>query len=66
MFNKKGRVKDMLQTSDEFAEYIKNVEFLVLDECDKLLFNETLFVDVEVIMSFLKEERQVILTSATI
>lgn len=37
----------MLSTNDHFVEYIKNVEFLVLDECDKLLFNETLFVEVE-------------------
>lgn len=57
MINIKGRVKDMLYTSNEFAEYIKNAEFLVLDECDKLLFNETLFVDVELILSYLKEER---------
>ncbi|EGR28809.1 hypothetical protein IMG5_168450 [Ichthyophthirius multifiliis] len=60
-----GRTADMLRKSDIFREYVENLEFLVLDEADRL-FEEKVFTDIQEIIGQIPEKKQVILATATI
>lgn len=60
-----GRLLDLLQSTSDFTEMIKNVHTLVLDEADTLL--EMGFrSELEKILRFLPEKRQTYMFSATV
>ena len=61
-----GRMAEQFEKSEKARKFLRNLEFLVLDEADKLL-NDTLFVFVKQIMDMLpKKQIQKIFSTATI
>lgn len=61
-----GRMAEQFEKSEKARKFLRNLEFLVLDEADKLL-NDTLFVFVKQIMDMLpKKPIQKIFSTATI
>ncbi|KAL4512315.1 hypothetical protein ABPG72_005317 [Tetrahymena utriculariae] len=60
-----GRTLDMIDKSPVLKEYIENVKYLVLDEADRL-FEDSIIEDVQAILEFIPQEKQIILATATI
>lgn len=61
-----GRVAEQLQKSEKARKFLRNIEFVVLDEADKLL-DETLLIFVKQILDLLpKKPIQKIFSTATI
>lgn len=61
-----GRMTEQFQKSEKAQKFLRNLEFIILDEADKLL-NDTLFVFVKQILELLpKKPIQKIFSTATI
>lgn len=60
-----GRLFQQIEESEVFQKYLGNLNFLVLDEADRLL-EPTLRYFIDKIVDYLPKERQTIFTTATI
>ena len=60
-----GRLYEQISKSEKIRKYLKNLEFVVLDEADQLM-NDTLYDFTRDILNFLPSSAQVIYSSATI
>lgn len=65
VFATPGRLADHLKRTTGFADRLKNVEVLVLDECDRLL-DGGFRKEVEYISRFLSAKKQTLLFTATV
>lgn len=60
-----GRLAEQLSKSKKARKYLRNLEFMVLDEADDLM-NETLIDFVSSILQLIPQDAQLILSSATV
>jgi len=60
-----GRLVDQLERDHNLRDLLQNLQFLILDEVDRLL-DDTIINDIKEIISHLPENRQTVLTTATL
>jgi len=60
-----GRLVDQLDRDPQLRELLGNLKYLILDEVDRLL-DDTIIDDIKNILTYLPENRQTVLTTATL
>ncbi len=60
-----GRVLQLLRTHESFQKYLKNIEYLVLDEVDRMV-QTNINEDLQKILALVPGQARKVLTSATV